>query len=159
VSLAASTDGRSWQVITAGADTGADGVLTFVTRPKRTTYLRLTTSVASGSGWSVTRAPVLRVKVTRAAATLSITVEKGRPARISGRLITTIAPQGVAHRSVSLQYKQAGRKEWQTLRSLITDRTGRVSTPVKSIRGRYYRWRFAGTTSELPDLSSAAHLR
>jgi hypothetical protein len=143
-------------VLLADVDTGSDGVVVFSARPSQRTYLRLTTSVAVGSGWSVRSAPVLRLMVTRAAAIMSITVSRGTTTRITGRLTTTLDPQGAANRAVALQYRTRGASRWRTLRILTTNRAGRVSTIVEAARGSYYRWHYGGSSADLPDRSSAA---
>ena len=67
VAVESSTDGRSWRRI-GTVDTGAAGRLSFVVRPTRSTYFRLSVLVAARSGWRAP-APVTGRVVVRASST------------------------------------------------------------------------------------------
>ena len=160
VRMAASTDGRSWRVLGAETDTGPDGTVTFVIRPKRATYLRLSTRVAAGSGWSVTtRDPVVHLRVGRAATTLTMVGAKRGAALISGRLLIARNSQPVAGRSVALQYRAVGSTTWRRIRSFTTSSSGRVSSTLRGSRAGYYRWHYGGSAADLPDVSPATSAR
>lgn len=159
VRLLASTNRTSWRTVATNVDTGADGTTTFTLRPTRTTYLRLSTPVAPGSGWTAPAGPVARLTVERSGTKLTMAKRKGTSAALSGRLASTTTSRPLAGRSVLLQYRPGGTKKWLTVRVLKTSRTGRISAQVPRGRAAFYRWHYRGSVADLPRSSSTAWVR
>ncbi|MGW1149135.1 hypothetical protein ACWD6I_29880, partial [Streptomyces sp. NPDC002454] len=69
-------------------------------------------------------------------------------AAISRRSVKTRQP-------VKLQYKKNGSSTWTTLKTVKTDRYGKLKTTVKATADGSYRYSFAGT-STTPAVNSSA---
>ncbi|MEV3874151.1 calcium-binding protein [Streptomyces sp. NPDC049906] len=89
-------------------------------------------------------------------------VRRGATITVTGDLTRAdwdaFADQGYAAQPVKLQYKKNGSSTWTTLKTVKTDRYGKLKTTVKATADGSYRYGFAGTSTTAAVNSSADHV-
>jgi hypothetical protein len=98
------------------------------------------------------------VAVLRWAASLSSTVKAGRPDLLTARLAVTLTGAPLIGRTLMLQRRYSGSSTWSTVASRTTSSTGYASTTAQPKRGTYYRWVYAGSSTNLPRTGSSLYV-
>ncbi|MDQ1625515.1 MAG: hypothetical protein QOJ49_1013, partial [Actinomycetota bacterium] len=158
VTVWSSTNGSTWTTLVTMADVGADGVLVTTVRPLVPTYYQVGVSTSPTGGWVPPGNAISHVAVLRWAASLSSTVKVGRPDLLTARLAVTLTGAPLIGRTLMLQRRYSGSSTWSTVASRTTSSTGYASTTAQPKRGTYYRWVYAGSSTNLPRTGSSLYV-
>ncbi|MDQ1642568.1 MAG: hypothetical protein QOJ90_1919 [Actinomycetota bacterium] len=158
VTVWSSTNGSTWTTIVNRADVGADGRLGTTVRPLTSTYYQVGVATSVAGGWVAPRNAIVHVAVSRWAVSLSSTAKAGRPDLLTARLAVTLTGAALTGRTLTLQRRYAGSSTWSTVATRTTSSTGRASATVQPKRGTYYRWVYAGSSTDLPRTGSSLYV-
>ena len=144
---------RVWRTVKTGLSTNQNGVVAYSFGTKRAGYFRF--AYAGSHTLIASAAPSVFVRVPTK---LSNMVRTGRPNVFRGKLTTT-AGAAIGSAKVTLQRRYAGTSRWRNVATATSSRYGNVTATHSPGRKTYYRWWYAGSTTNRAAISRTVSVR